>query len=29
VYRDFNGNLEQQVSYLFGMTKVFQLLGGS
>ncbi len=29
VYRDFNGNLEQQVSYLFGMTKSFQLLGGS
>lgn len=29
VYRDFNGNLEQQISYLFGMTKSFQLLGGS
>jgi hypothetical protein len=29
VYRDFNGNLEQQTSYVFGMTKAFQLLGGS
>jgi hypothetical protein len=29
VYRDFNGNLEQQVSYVFGLTKSFQLLGGS
>jgi len=29
VYRDFNGNLEQQISYLFGVTKSFQLLGGS
>ncbi len=29
VYRDFNGNLEQQRSYVFGLTKSFQLLGGS
>jgi hypothetical protein len=29
MYRDFNGNLEQQVSYVFGLTKSFQLLGGS
>jgi hypothetical protein len=29
VYRDFNGNLEQQISYVFGLTKTFQLLGGS
>ena len=29
LYRDFHGNLEQQISYLFGMTKSFQLLGGS
>lgn len=29
VMRDFNGNLEQQISYVFGMTKSFQLLGGS
>ena len=29
VYRDFNGNLEQQISYVFGLTKSFQLLGGS
>jgi len=29
LYRDFNGNLEQQVSYVFGLTKSFQLLGGS
>jgi hypothetical protein len=29
VYRDFNGNLEQQVSYVFGLTKSFQLLGSS
>ncbi len=28
VYRDFNGNLEQQISYVFGMTKTFQLTGG-
>jgi hypothetical protein len=28
VYRDFRGNLEQQVSYVFGMTKMFSLLGG-
>jgi hypothetical protein len=25
VYRDFNGNLEQQVSYVFGLTKSFEL----
>lgn len=29
VYSDFNGNLEQQISYVFGLTKSFQLLGGS
>jgi hypothetical protein len=29
VYRHFNGNLEQQVSYVFGLTKSFQLFGGS
>lgn len=29
VYRDFNGNLEQQASYVFGLTKSFQLIGGS
>jgi len=29
LYRDFNGNLEQQTSYVFGLTKTFQLLGGS
>lgn len=29
VYRDFSGNLEQQISYVFGLTKTFQLLGGS
>ncbi len=29
VARDFNGNLEQQRSYVFGLTKSFQLLGGS
>jgi len=28
VARDFNGNLEQQRSYVFGLTKTFQLLGG-
>jgi hypothetical protein len=27
--RDFNGNLEQQRSYVFGLTKIFQLLGGA
>ncbi len=27
VMRDFNGNLEQQRSYVFGLTKTFQLLG--
>jgi hypothetical protein len=29
VHRDFNGNLEQQISYIFGVTKSFQLFGGS
>jgi Putative MetA-pathway of phenol degradation len=29
LYRDFNGNLEQQVSYVFGLSKSFQLFGGS
>jgi len=29
VYRDFNGNLEQQVSYVFGLSKSFQLTSGS
>jgi hypothetical protein len=29
VMRDFNGNLEQQRSYVVGLTKSFQLLGGS
>jgi len=29
IYRDFNGNLEQQVSYIFGITKTFQVLGGA
>jgi len=29
VYRDFSGNLEQQISYVFGLTKTFQLFGGS
>ena len=29
IHRDFNGNLEQQISYIFGMTKSFQLLGGA
>ena len=29
VYRDFNGNLEQQISYVFGLTKSFQLFGSS
>lgn len=29
IYRDFNGNLEQQISYVFGLTKTFQLFGGS
>jgi hypothetical protein len=29
IYRDFNGNLEQQISYIFGLTKTFQLFGGS
>ncbi|MDH5502303.1 MAG: transporter [Gammaproteobacteria bacterium] len=29
IYRDFNGNLEQQISYVFGLTRSFQLAGGS
>ena len=29
IHRDFNGNLEQQISYVFGLTRSFQLLGGS
>ncbi len=29
IHRDFNGNLEQQISYIFGMTKSFQLFGGA
>ena len=29
VYRDFNGNLEQQTSFVFGLTKSFQVTGGS
>ena len=29
IYRDFNGNLEQQISYIFGITKSFQLFGGT
>lgn len=29
IYRDFSGNLEQQISYVFGLSKSFQLLGGS
>jgi Putative MetA-pathway of phenol degradation len=29
VMRDFNGNLEQQRSYIFGLSKSFQLLSGS
>ena len=29
MYRDFNGNLEQQTSYVFGLSKSFQLFGGS
>ena len=29
VYRDFNGNLAQGVSYVFGVTKVFQVLNPS
>lgn len=29
IHRDFNGNLEQQISYIFGITKSFQLFGGS
>lgn len=28
VYRDFNGNLEQQISFVFGLTRTFQLVGG-
>lgn len=29
IHRDFNGNLEQQISYIFGITKSFQLFGGA
>jgi len=29
IYRDFNGNLEQQISYVFGLTKSFQILSSS
>lgn len=29
IHRDFNGNLEQQISYIFGVTKSFQLFGGA
>ena len=29
IHRDFNGNLEQQISYIFGISKSFQVLGGS
>lgn len=29
IHRDFNGNLEQQISYVFGLTKSFQVLSGS
>jgi len=29
IHRDFNGNLEQQISYVFGLTRSFQLVGGS
>lgn len=29
IHRDFNGNLEQQISYVFGLMKSFQILGGS
>jgi hypothetical protein len=29
IYRDFNGNLEQQISYVGGITKSFQIFGGS
>jgi hypothetical protein len=29
IHRDFNGNLEQQISYVFGLTKSFQILSGS
>lgn len=29
IYRDFHGNVEQQISYIFGITKVFQLFGGA
>ncbi len=29
IHRDFNGNLEQQISYIFGVTKSFQLFGGT
>lgn len=29
VMRDFNGNLEQQRSYVFGLSRSFQLFSGS
>jgi hypothetical protein len=29
IHRDFNGNLEQQISYIFGLTRSFQVFGGS
>lgn len=29
IHRDFNGNLEQQISYIFGISKSFQLFGGA
>ncbi len=29
IYRDFNGNLAQGVSYVFGITKLFQILNSS
>ena len=29
IHRDFNGNLEQQISYIFGVSRSFQLFGGT
>lgn len=29
IQRDFSGNLEQQISYIFGITKAFQPFGGA
>jgi hypothetical protein len=29
VYRDFNGNLAQGTSYVFGLTKIFQMMNPS